>query len=147
MRNVLLWCWTSLIALQSRRNLVDTRIRPAEDPDLPGEVTSGQGPALLLRHAAPGSDLLPPADGANSRTTIWTQKVLDEILIPLPQQSAIKEIPTASPDPLVSWPSNKGSPGPTLLIPCKKKLKEKSKRVAHNKGYPATVSKELRYKR
>ena len=76
------------------------------------------------------------------------QKVLGETLIPRTQQSAIKDIPTTPLDPLVLWPSNKGSPGhPTLLIPCKKILKEKSKRVAFNKGYPATVSKELGYQR
>ena len=58
----------------------------------------------------------------------------------------MKEIPTASLDPLVLRPSNKGSPGlPTLLIPCKKDIKEKSKRVAFNKGYPATMAKVLGY--
>ena len=76
------WCWTSLEVPQSHRSPVGAQIRPAEDLDLPGEVTSGQGPALPLRHTAPGSDSLPPADGANSRSTIWTQKVLDEIMIP-----------------------------------------------------------------
>ena len=69
-RTVLLWCWTSLEAPQSRWSPIDAQIHPAEDLDLPGEVTSGQGPTLPLRHASPGSNLLPPADGVNSRTAI-----------------------------------------------------------------------------
>ena len=66
------WCWTFLEVPWNRRSRFEARIRPAEDLDLPGEVSSGPGPALPLRHAAPGSDLLPPADGANDCTAIWT---------------------------------------------------------------------------
>ena len=58
------------------RNLFDARIRPVEDLDLPGEVTSGPGPALPLRHAAPGSNFLLPADGANDCTARYTEKFL-----------------------------------------------------------------------
>ena len=73
--------------LPDRLSLADTRTCPAKDPDLAGEVTRDRGPALLLLHAVPGSDLLQPAGGACSSTPSMNQKVLDEI--PIPRLAAV----------------------------------------------------------
>ena len=55
---------------------------PVKDPDLPEEAIRDRGPALLLLHAIPGSDLLQPAGGASSSTPSMNKKFLTRSRFP-----------------------------------------------------------------
>ena len=111
-----------------RSLLLDDQNRPEEDRDLPGGVTNDPGTSLLLRHAAPGSDLPPLADGANDCTCL-KQESLDKPRFPATRSLQIKEAPTASLDSLISGPQYRKSrpPHPGCTLSKRKRVKTVAK--------------------